>query len=212
MTKKLTIEEKTRREAQSKRYDDRHDHMFSVQAETALTAVRTVLPDVATYEGGIGSGEGTATYIDIDNLPKWLADIVEKLDDGNVYNSGEPHRVAEAAAEKAAEAAYDEAFTKTYAEVYRETFEEKFTLAIAEREGRVVTDYDYENIVDGDATKTVHIFATEAEADAFRDALNEKRQAKREAHKAALRAEDSANRHIAEIYDLTGAKRPITDD
>jgi hypothetical protein len=93
--------------------------MISVQAETALAAVRTVLPDVATYEGGIGSGEGTATYIDIGNLPKWLADIVEKLDDGNVYNSGEPHRVAEAAAEKAAEAAYDEAFTKTYAEVSR---------------------------------------------------------------------------------------------
>lgn len=63
--------------------------------------------------------------------------------------------------------------------------------------------------MDGDAKKTVHIFATEAEADAFRGTLNDREVKRREEARFLRQPEEDGP--LADIYELTGVKRRTKD-
>jgi hypothetical protein len=128
-----------RERAAHARYLDRCAHEERVQTTLALAAIRTKVPD---FKGVDLDGAEGLFDDDIENLPKWLGDIVDEL----AHGYGPPGNAAEAAAEAAAQKAYDEAYKAAYETTYTNAFNDAFALRVARHEGRTYYDGGDEHI------------------------------------------------------------------
>lgn len=146
--RKLSPEEQAANAVREALCDKRQDETFNtleaVFEETRLRAVKQALPDyqpqTTTAEGDDGN-EDTCQGIHFDDLPKWLADMVESAEGERWSNAGSCHSIATLAASEAAKEAAHAAWLTSYPASYREVFAARFEKALAKREGR----WDYEN-------------------------------------------------------------------
>jgi hypothetical protein len=147
--RKLSPEEKTAHEAEQALHDKRRSEVWTLEddviRETRLAAIKSVLPDYEpkthTDEDDDGN-EITYQIVKIDNLPKWLGDIVEEVEGGHRFRDEKGcDGLANNAADEAAAEAGHAAWLKTYDAKYRETFAARFEEAIAKHEDR----WDYVN-------------------------------------------------------------------
>lgn len=115
-----------------KRSDELNEAEKMALYETRRKAITSILPDFNVPQDADFSEVENWAYDDLSTLPKWLGDIIEKIEGGKTGYLNSLDRVATDAAREAAEIAEHAAFIEAYSKVYRETFEKQFTLAVAE--------------------------------------------------------------------------------
>jgi hypothetical protein len=136
--RKLTSEEQAAVDAAQAVLNQRHHDRTVVQdvayQEKRLALIETFIPEFKPTgeDGGVWDD-------DIENLPKWLGDMVTAIEDGSDYQDS-IHNDAKEAAEEAAEEAAHQAWLTTYAETYRKLFDERAALPVARRKGLVRYD------------------------------------------------------------------------